>query len=65
MRDPLIALQVKAGHASGSWQPNSMPDMGGPTGGRLYSTCMAAMILEVYYRYMPLYSEQAISGDFD
>lgn len=65
MRDPLIELQAKDGHASGSWQPNSFPDMGGPTGGRLYSTCMATMILEVYYRHMPLYSEQAIRGDFD
>ena len=65
MRDPLIELQVKVGHASGSWQPNSFPDMGGPTGGRLYATSMSAMILEVYYRHMPLYSEQAIEGDLE
>ena len=65
MRDPLIKLQVKVGHASGSWQPNSFPDMGGPTGGRLYATAMSAMILEVYYRHMPLYTEQAIEGDLE
>jgi hypothetical protein len=65
MRDPLIELQVKVDHASGSWQPNSFPDMGGPAGGRLCSTCMAAMILEVYYRHMPLYTEGAIGGDLD
>ena len=64
MRDPLIKLQVKSGHAAGSWRPNSFPEMGGPTGGRLYSTCAGAMILEVYYRHMPLYSKQALDEDF-
>ncbi len=64
LRDPLIAQQVKIGHASGSWQPNGIPEMGGRMGGRLYSTCMATMILEVYYRHMPLYSSQAIDDDF-
>ncbi len=63
-RDPLIALQIKQGHASGSWLPNAFPEMGGSAGGRLYSTCMAAMILEVYYRHMPLYSEKALQDEF-
>lgn len=63
-RDPLIALQIKQGHASGSWLPNSFPEMGGAAGGRLYSTCMAAMILEVYYRHMPLYSDKALQDEF-
>jgi hypothetical protein len=64
MRDPLIAWQIKEGHASGSWLPNPFPEMGGRTGGRLYSTCMATMILEVYYRHMPLYSDKAVEDDF-
>ena len=33
-------------------------------GGRLYCTAMAAMILEVYYRYLPIYREQSIEEDF-
>jgi len=33
-------------------------------GGRLYCTSMAAMILEVYYRTLPLYSEQAVKDEF-
>ena len=52
MRDHLIATQANTGHEAGSWY------LGGghaKTGGRLYHTAMAAMTLEVYYRYMPIY----------
>ena len=57
MRDQLLATQTTSGHAAGSWYW----DDGHSTdaAGRLYTTCMATMILEVYYRYMPLYSEQS------
>ncbi len=59
MRDQLIKSQEKTGHAAGSWyyEDNSA---GNPakTGGRLYLTTMSAMILEVYYRYLPIYAEQ-------
>ncbi|MBA4104506.1 MAG: hypothetical protein C0485_02025 [Pirellula sp.] len=54
MREYLIATQAKDGHERGSWyfsEPHSS------TGGRLYTTAMATMTLEVYYRYMPLYKE--------
>jgi len=56
MRDQLLATQTTAGHAAGSWywDDNHSTD----SAGRLYTTCMGTMILEVYYRYMPLYSEQ-------
>jgi hypothetical protein len=30
----------------------------------LYWTCMSTMMLEVYYRYMPLYGEQAEEDAF-
>ena len=33
-------------------------------GGRLYVTSMATMILEVYYRHMPLYGKEAAEEDF-
>ena len=36
----------------GSWDPF---DSDGKRAGRAYSTAMAALCLEVYYRYLPLY----------
>ena len=52
LRDRLIGLQVKEGHAAGSWYT---PDYHTVAGGRLCDTALAVMILEVYYRHMPLY----------
>jgi hypothetical protein len=59
MRDQLVATQESKGHALGSWalEDRSAGDPLG-AGGRLYVTCMATMILEVYYRYMPIYGDQ-------
>ncbi|TWT50202.1 hypothetical protein Pla22_29430 [Rubripirellula amarantea] len=62
MRDPLISLQVPLGHAAGSWPPKAIQGIGSMAGGRLYSTCMATMTLEVYYRHMPLYSEDVLEN---
>ncbi len=62
MRDSLIETQVKEGHAAGSWFSEGGH---GSSGGRLYSTSMATMILEVYYRHMPIYSEKSSSEDFE
>ena len=39
-------------------------DHGSDSGGRIYCTSMATMILEVYYRHMPLYGKQAAEDDF-
>ena len=50
--------QAKEGHARGSWHFNG--DHGAASGGRLYSTALAAMTLEVYYRYMPIYKSKSI-----
>jgi hypothetical protein len=61
MRDHLIATQADAGHEAGSWyfdEPRTR------SGGRLYNTAMAVMILEVYYRYMPLYTTRATEEGF-
>lgn len=54
LRDHLIATQATSGHEAGSWH---FPDRWGDIGGRLYTTAMCAMTLEVYYRYMPLYGD--------
>ena len=52
VRDNLIRTQQKHGHEAGSW---FFPDVHGSVGGRVYTTAMAVMTLEVYYRFMPLY----------
>lgn len=63
MRDQLVHSQAKQGHEAGSWFVSG-GDLGAPTGGRLYCTAMATMILEVYYRYMPIYRSQSVEDDF-
>ena len=55
-RDSIVASQVRYGHAAGSWDPISK---WGRSGGRLYSTCMSVLTLEVYYRHLPLYADDA------
>jgi len=62
MRDWLVSSQDKTGHQRGSWFMRG--DHGSDRAGRLYSTSMATMILEVYYRHMPIYGKQAASDDF-
>ena len=56
VRDRLVRSQQKNGHEAGSW---FFPDLHGNVGGRLYTTAMAVMTLEVYYRFMPLYRTEA------
>ena len=59
MRERLISTQDRVGHPAGSWYFESPQSA---AGGRLYNTAMATMILEVYYRFMPLYGEEAVDG---
>lgn len=63
LREFLIQSQATEGHELGSWffKPG---DLGSDPGGRLYCTAMAAMILEVYYRHLPLYREQTTRENF-
>jgi hypothetical protein len=60
LRDRLVATQSRRGHEHGSWY---FHDEHGKSGGRLYTTAMCVMILEVYYRYMPLYGRRAVEED--
>ena len=55
----LLQSQLTAGEAAGTWEPN---DVWGGYGGRVYSTALATLCLEVYYRYLPLYVEAAANG---
>jgi Prenyltransferase and squalene oxidase repeat len=61
MRDFLIERQATNGHLNGSW---FFADRHGSAGGRLYTTAICTMILEVYYRHMPLYGEEAVDDAF-
>lgn len=63
MRDALVNAQSKSGHMKGSWYM-AKGDHGAERAGRLYCTSMATMILEVYYRHMPIYQKQASEEDF-
>jgi len=58
LRDLLIMGQLKDGHSAGSWNP-SQPTSAkwGEAGGRHYLTCLNLLMLEVYYRHLPLYIE--------
>ncbi len=62
MRDYLVNKQDKAGPAKGSWFFSG--GHGADKGGRLYNTSLATMILEVYYRHMPIYQKQATTEEF-
>jgi hypothetical protein len=52
LRDHLVRSQAKSGHEAGSWH---FRDRWGDVGGRLYTTAMCTLTLEVYYRFLPLY----------
>ena len=63
MKPMLLKAQATEGHEAGSWHKGFE---GGHDGnaGRLYTTALATMILEVYYRHQPLYRGQATEQEF-
>ncbi len=52
LRDMLISRQRVSGSLAGSWDPEGK---WGKYGGRLYSTALSTLCLEVYYRFLPIY----------
>lgn len=57
MRQVLVDTQVRKGCGAGSWDPaKPHRDIWGERGGRLMVTSLSCLTLEVYYRYLPLYS---------
>jgi hypothetical protein len=54
LKDQLLGSQRRTGQLGGSWDPDTV---WGGYGGRVYSTAMATLCLEVYYRYLPLFDE--------
>jgi hypothetical protein len=57
----LLDSQGKEGHEAGSWYKSVD---GAHVAGRLYCTSLATMILEVYYRHLPIYRGQATDDEF-
>ena len=53
MRDRIVAAQRTSGHKAGSWDPDKSQN--GRFGGRVYTTALATLTLEVYYRFLRLY----------
>ncbi|HZL35548.1 MAG TPA: hypothetical protein VFC78_09575 [Tepidisphaeraceae bacterium] len=51
-RDTLIALQKPDGHRGGYWDIANVPRA--DRAGRVFTTSLATLTLEVYYRYMPM-----------
>lgn len=56
LRPYLESSQVKEGPLAGSWHPDRpVPDRFAADGGRLYVTTLHLLMLEVYYRHLPLF----------
>jgi hypothetical protein len=60
-RDQLVARQSRQGHESGSW---FFADHDTAPGGRLAHTSLAILTLEVYYRLLPIYRQEAVESEF-
>jgi hypothetical protein len=54
LRDLLVRAQVVKGTQAGSWTPLDHREK---PGGRLYATALRVLMLEVYYRHLPLYQQ--------
>lgn len=52
LQEQLLDRQSATGEFAGSWDPDRV---WGYYGGRVYSTALGALCLEVYYRYLPVY----------
>ncbi len=59
MKTQLLAMQRQDGALRGSFDPNGVWC---GYGGRIYSTAMATLCLESYYRYLPAFSSNIASG---
>lgn len=60
-RDQLVAAQAGFGHEAGSW---SFADPDTAPGGRLAHTALAVLTLEVYYRLLPIFKQDAVEVEF-
>jgi hypothetical protein len=54
LQKTLLDRQIKDGPLAGAWDTDTV---WGGYGGRIYTTAIAALSLEVYYRFLPLYAD--------
>jgi hypothetical protein len=64
MKKLLLDNQEKTGHETGSWFKGVGGGHGPEVAGRIYTTSLATMMLEVYYRHQPLYRGQSVEEEF-
>jgi hypothetical protein len=64
MKGMLIKAQSNKDHEAGSWHDGVDGGHGADAAGRLYCTSLATMILEVYYRHLPIYGNQSVNEEF-
>jgi hypothetical protein len=61
LKRQLTITQVTQGPQRGSWNPSCI---WGPYGGRVYTTALGCLSLEVYYRYLPIYQTQQLANQW-
>ena len=54
LQKTLLERQIKDGPLAGTWDTDTV---WGGYGGRIYTTAIATLSLEVYYRFLPLYAD--------
>ena len=64
MKDLLLKSQSNKDHEAGSWHEGFNKGHAAESAGRLYCTSLATMILEVYYRHLPIYRTQVVDEEF-
>ncbi len=64
MTKMLLESQATKDHEAGSWYAGVDVGHGAHAAGRLYCTSLATMILEVYYRHLPIYGTQSVDEEF-
>jgi hypothetical protein len=64
MKKLLLETQSTEGHQAGSWHEGLTINLLGEQYGRLHPTVMATLILEVYYRHLPLFKDQSVGRGF-
>ena len=55
LTEQLLTNQHQEGRAAGSWDPDGE---WASVGGRVYQTALCTLMLEVYYRYLPMYLQE-------
>lgn len=64
MKPLLLSRQATIGDEAGSWFDGFGTGHASEVGGRLYCSSMATMILEVYYRHLPMYQTESLEREF-